>query len=426
MREALPLLSSYLYSEQVQLGAVDLRVGGEPDDEYAAFARLLRMRHAVACGLKLKPIVEAIERGTSQSSRIVKAEFKGAIHGRLDISLYLYRRGMNLSWPRTFPVLIAEATPDTPENQLVVGAIRQLIGRLNESDIQHASAEQTYCLNLLRWGRERLHTEPWERVLPVRSPARLRRETEHRIRKRQTGNEPAYSQFLAWYMHWSFDSSRAGLDRDEDFVSLLLAFPPGDFFCDRVFEIWCLQQVIESFRRCGAVILEGPRMLSQRSNQPICELKYDDCRIEIWFQKSLPSEKARWRYVHSRKVLAGIPDITVIRDDGRRLLIDAKRREARTLTRPEETYKMLGYFENFRTVFSNIPFWGALCFLSDNHLFTEVVTDGGHKVVLLGVHTDDPRICAFGGGMDTLVSEWLSLRTFGDGVALDTAPTMLM
>ncbi len=33
---------------------------------------------------------------------------------------------------------------------------------------------------------------------------------------------------------------------------------------------------------------------------------------------------------------------------------------------------------------------------------------------------------AFGGRMDTLVSEWLSLRTFGDGVALDTAPTMLM
>jgi hypothetical protein len=267
VREALPLLSSYLYSEQVPLEPNDLQVGDEDGDEYQAFASQLRMRHAVACGLKFKPVVEAIKRGYSQSSEIVRAESKGAVFGRLDIPLYLNRRGTNLSWPRTFPVLIAEATANTPENQLVVDTLQQLVRRLNEAGNLEASAERTYCINLIRWGREQLHSEPWDGVFPGRTAVRLRREAEHRLRKRQTGNEPAYGRFLDWHKQWSFDASRSSPDESEVLVDLLLAFPPGDFFGDRVFEIWCLHQVIEAFRRCGAMIAEGPRPLSKRRCQ---------------------------------------------------------------------------------------------------------------------------------------------------------------
>ena len=102
--------------------------------------------------------------------------------------------------------------------------------------------------------------------------------------------------------------------------------------------------------------------------------------------------------------------MTVIGDDGRRLLIDAKRREVRTQTRSEETYKMLGYLENFRSVFESKPFWGALCFLSENGLFTEITAEGGHKLVLVGARATEPKICALGRRMDTLISEWLSSR----------------
>lgn len=121
------MLSSYFYSEQVVLEPARIQVGDEEVDEYEEFAGVLRMRHALACGLELKAIVERIKRGYSQSSEIVRAESKGAISGRLDIQLYLNRRGTNLSWPRTFPVLIAEATASTPENQLVVDTLRQLV-----------------------------------------------------------------------------------------------------------------------------------------------------------------------------------------------------------------------------------------------------------------------------------------------------------
>jgi hypothetical protein len=414
MREALPLLSSYFYSEQVHLEPTEVEVGDESSDEYERFAGLLHMRHAVACGLRLKPIIEAIERGSSSVSEIVRTESKGAINGRLDIQLYLNRRSTNLSWPRTFPVLIARDTPNTPENQLVADTLRQLVRRLNESGISETSAERTYCLNLLRWTRGKLHSEPWSRVLPSRSAERLRRETDHRLRKRQTGNEPAYSQFLDWFTQWQLDAAHIDAEQAEDLIKLLMAFPPGDFFEDRVFEIWCLHQVIEAFRRSGATFLAGPQPLSERSAHPICEMQYNDFRFSIWFQRSLPTAMARWQYLHSGQMLGGIPDITVLGDGGPRLLIDAKRRLVVTPTRSEETYKMLGYLENFRGLYDTLPFYGTLCFLSDTDLFTEVTTERGDHLFLVGAHPNDPAICALGGRMDTVVSQWLSLAT-GDG-----------
>ena len=425
IREALPLLSSYLYSEQVVLEPTDLEIGLEMADEYEEFANLLRMRHAVACGLRLKPILEAVERGVSNVSEIVRSESKGNIYGRLDIQLYLNRRSRNMSWPRSFPVLIAADSPNTPENQLIAETLREFVRRLNASQVVEVSAERAYCLNLLRWTREQIHSEPWSRVAPARGVERLRRETEYRLRKRQTGNEPAYSQFLAWHSQWLFDATQSNPDETEDFINVLLAFPPGEFFEDRVFEIWCLYQVIESFRRAGAVVLNGPRPLSERSSRSICELRYGNYRFEIWFQKSLPTSAAHWQYVHSRRPLVGIPDVTVIGDDGRRLLIDAKRREVSTQTRPEETYKMLGYLENFRTIFQATPFWGVLCFLSGNELYTEIAADSRHKLFLIGADHQNPTIGALGGRMDTVISEWLSLRQDSVPIAPDV-PNRLM
>ena len=410
VREALPLLSSYLYSENVTLEATEVETGAEYPDEYQEFASLLRMRHAVACGLRLKPILEAVERGSSHVSEIIRAESKGDIAGRLDIPLYLSRRGMNMSWPRSFPVLIAADTPNTPENQLIAETLRQFGRRLNESQFHEVSAERAHSINLLRWTREQLHSEPWSRVTPVRGTDRLRREADHRLRKRQTGNEPAYLQFLAWHNQWLFDASQSNTEQTEDFVTLLLAFPPGEFFEDRVFEIWCLHQVIESFRRTGAVLMDGPHALAERSRRSICQMRYGNYRFAIWFQKALPAASARWQYLTTRRKLQGIPDITVMGADGRRLLIDAKRREVATQTRSEETYKMLGYLENFRSVFTTTPFWGVLCFLSQGGLYTEIVGEGGQKLFLVGAHDQNPAVCALAGRLDTVIAEWLSLR----------------
>ena len=410
VREALPLIASYFHSEQVILEPTDVTSTQLDDDEFVEFENDLRLRHAVACGLRLKPILEAIERNASETSRVIRAESKGILAGRLDIPLYLSRRGRNLSWPRAFPVLVAEATPETPENQLVFRVLRELGHRLELANSIGMSAERTYSLSLLRWSRERLRSDPWARLTSSQNVGRLRREAEHRFRKRQTGNQPAYGSFLSWLNQWQFDPSQSSPEDSEKLLDLIFAFPADNFFEDRVFEIWCLHQAIESLRRCGAEITAGPRPLAQRGERSICQLSFEGYHVEVWFQRSLPSSVARWTYTHSQKPLRGIPDITIIGSDGRRLLVDAKRREVRTQTRSEETYKMLGYVENFRHAFLASPFWAVLCFLSNGPLFTELSAAGGHKIFLIGAHNDDPVVCPFKGSMDTLISEWLSAR----------------
>lgn len=426
LREALPLLSSYVYSEQVSLEPTVIEVGEEETEENERFRKLLRLRHAVACGLQLKPIVEEVERGVSHTSEIVRSESKGALNGRLDIAIYLARRGTNLSWPKSLPVLIATASANTPENQLVVDSLRQLVRRLSETSDLIPSAERSYSRNLLRWARERLRKTPWNHVKPARSSTVLRRETEHRLRKRQTGNQAGYSRLASWYQQWTYDATLASPDLSDRMVELMLAFPAGDFFADRVFEVWCLNQILESFRRCGAITVDGPQLLWQSKGRAIATLKFEEYSFDVWFQKPLPSTSARWSYVHSGNAMRGIPDIMVIGEDGRRLLIDAKNRKTYTATRPEETYKMLGYFENFRAAFQHQNFWGALCFLSDEDLFTEVGTEGGDRLVLLGAHDSDPRVCALGGRMDTLLSEWLSLRKTEPTLASAMVPKLIM
>jgi hypothetical protein len=428
MREALPLLSTYFYSEQVLLGPSDTKTAIDDFgdlDEHKVFSDLLRMRHAIACALRLKPIVEAIQRGYSHSSQLVRSESKGTIRGRLDIALYLNRRGAGQSWPRTFPVIVGEADAGTPENQLVADSLRKLAQRLQRADKVEQSAESMYCRTLAHWTQDVLRSPPWNNITASRGALRLRRETEQRLLKRQTGNESAYGALVDWHRSWSMDPSKISPSDSENLVDLLLAFPFGDFFGDRVFEIWCLQQVIESFRRYGATNCAGPRPLSERGARAICSMQYEGYQFDIWFQKAFPAASARWTYLHSQRILGGRPDITVVGSDGRRLLIDAKRREVRTQTRSEETYKMLGYLENFRELFQNSQFWGALCFLSNTDLFTEATTVEGHRIVLLGAHIDDPAVCAFGGSMDTLVSEWLSRRR-SSSWSVERAPPQLM
>jgi len=81
---------------------------------------------------------------------------------------------------------------------------------------------------------------------------------------------------------------------------------------------------------------------------------------------------------------------------------------------------MLGYF---RSMFTTIPFWGVLCFLSQSALYTEIVGDAGQKLFLVGAHDQNPAVCALAGRLDTVIAEWLSLRN-EDPVFTANPPTL--
>lgn len=375
-------------------------------DETTTFLREMEVRHALACAMRLKNIILDIERRPSTIRVLTRTESKGTLRGRLDIPRYVVRRAQHRSLPRTYPILISEEGSRTPENSLIVQALRGLENQLGKARFPRNTAEGKASAANYDWVRTRLQRLPWAAAGRVSSSDRLRREAMQRIRKRQTGNEPGYSAFLKWFAEWQVDLEQLGADGAARVGEGLLAFPLGESFWDKVFEIWCLREVARSLQRCSCELVEGPQPLHRRTSGPIYRLRHDGADIQVWFQRQSPLGAPRWRYVHSGHSLAGIPDIVVTSSDHTPLLIDAKRRAMVTRTRAEETYKVLGYLENFRDILGTGRFQGLLAFVG--HGTTTTLTGPNHdRLVLVAI---DEALASRGSTaqlFDSEIEHWL-------------------
>ena len=129
---------------------------------------------------------------------------------------------------------------------------------------------------------------------------------------------------------------------------------------------------------------------------------------QLLFQKSLPKEHARWTYNIAGQPLRGIPDITVIADGTHYLLVDAKNRNVQRGTRPEETYKILGYFENFRSLLDNATNWAILSFVSYNGFAQQLTSIGGRKLLLTSAHPMTHDECSFSSQIDSGLVAWIN------------------
>ncbi|MGH2371034.1 MAG: hypothetical protein ACRDI2_22890 [Chloroflexota bacterium] len=79
----------------------------------------------------------------------------------------------------------------------------------------------------------------------------------------------------------------------------------------------------------------------------------------------------------------GVPDIVVAMNGRSPLLVDAKFRTVTTDTRSEETYKMLGYAENFRERIAPGGLQGALIFIGRYDLMTVLDAPDGGRLALV-------------------------------------------
>ena len=135
----------------------------------------------------------------------------------------------------------------------------------------------------------------------------------NRIQRRQTGNDDAYLDLCNLVREWRVFPDTKDSWQDET-INGLVAFPTGDFFLERVFEIWLIQQVAGALELLGADRVAGPQSLQLRSEKPIYQYQFGGQNIDIWFQRSLPKESATWRYQHTGQFLSGIPDLMLIGD----------------------------------------------------------------------------------------------------------------
>jgi hypothetical protein len=405
----LPLLASYFFDRNSELNPkpVGWHEPGDDDEELESFLKELIARHALACGQRLGKVLTAIERGVSLVAIVLQEDSRGVIRGRLDPPRYLARRRLNVSLPRIYHVLVNRNEPQTPENALVCASLTALIGQLTRAPFARSRAEG-YTAGVIRaWAASRLRREPWSDVRRRDSLSRLVRETEQRTRKRQTGNDDSYAALVRWVDEWVADPRRLGADTQQSIVDGLLSFPAGDSFWQKVFEVWCLQQVGESLSRLDWIV-QTRQPLHRRSAGPILKFSKDGDEVAVWFQRQAPLGLARWQYLDGA-ALRGIPDVTLTHSRiPSPLLVDAKYRYAIGDTRAEETYKLLGYAENFRLAFP-AGFRGILCFVGEDVAANDLRGPDLGKITLLRCDDRLDNMLDFQRAIDSAVRSWTTI-----------------
>jgi hypothetical protein len=366
-RETLGLLASYSWQSTVVLEPTEFGQS-EVDLSLPEFIREFRLRHAIASAQRLPAILADIESGLSNVSGIERAESRGVIRGRLDTPRYIARRATLRSLPRRYPIVRNTLSYRTPENVLTRLALGEVGVAMRDNPFSVRSAEGVTAATLLRWTTDRLRHRPWNELPPHGLQERLHNEVDARIRRRQTGNEAAYRRLLDWLDQWELDLEHLGGDSRDAVITGLLAFPAGDAFWDKVFEVWCLLFVASTLDELGWTRTTGPAALHQGTGIIYSYKSPAGHEVKLRFQRKDPLGGGRWSY-RDGDSLRGIPDVTLgtNRSTPLPLLIDAKNRyvSADRIARAEETYKMLGYAENFRPAAPPARFRGALIFPSN-------------------------------------------------------------
>jgi hypothetical protein len=394
LTEVLGLLASYSWQSTVTLEPTEF---GHSDADLTVpeFFREFQLRHAIATGPRLAVIIAAIESNPSHLSGIERTESRGVIRGRLDTLRYLSGRATLRSLPRRYPIVRRRLTYGTLENVLACMAIGEVRAAMRDNPFPVRYAETTAATNSLRWATDRLRHRPWDEIAPHGLRERLRNEVEARVRRRQTGNDGAYRQLLDWYDEWLLDLHQLGPEAQDRLVRGLLAFPAGEAFWDKVFEVWCLLFVASALDSLDWERLEGPVALHLPSRVIYRYRTPAGQTALVRFQRKEPLPLGRWRY-RDGPAVRGIPDITVSVDGGpfAPLLIDAKNRYvvvSERLTRPEETYKMLGYAENFGSGTATERFRGVLIFPANRTTARIIDGPGGGRLDLVAVNLTDDR-----------------------------------
>lgn len=409
--ESLELLSSYFSGPSVSLGARPIHIDREAKDPYLVFEEHVRLRYLLGVSLRLLNALKSIELNPSNRAHTSRMDSIGAIRGRLDTVRYIQRKISSGKGNRIYPVIRNISGCDTPENILARTIIGAAISFFNRSLVPKQCAEYSYLKMLRKELRAHIVREPWSNLMPSKSLHRLATETHRRLRRRQTGNQVAYESLLDVYQsfygdrRWTGRAGYSGMTSD-------LILPQDPQFEDRIFEVWCLRELIESMKSIGMRCLGEMEPLYKRNKGPVAKFQMGKRIFEVFFQTGFSNSAASWRYLNSGHNLRGIPDILVKSSDGFMFLLDAKNRATEAQTRSEETYKILGYYENFSDILSSSGNWTALIFPSYSALNNTVVSRNQNRVCLLGAHPTDPEECAFRSNLVSSLLSWLDNARF--------------
>ncbi len=376
-------------------------------DEMSETDMHIYIRIILANLAELRQMISEIEKSLSYTYKDSVQSFDGEIHGHLQVQKYLQLK-TQIKYPKEYPCQIKKRTSVTPENIFLIYIVDYVIRLLDffakvlRSYIGNTySTEKTlideyrrafHAFSRKNYFREcALSLENLRKQYGDEFPANLLNLIKIRAAKGKIRNYQSYEKIFDWY--WKYKKGTI----EFDLLKTLRILRYSDDFCNRLFELWCLYSIKETFIKEFGMTLINERNIMDVGNQSVFTLKAtNDGIVEIFYQKGAKlywDEEAEpvWKYIDSegkKKKLVGIPDISVkySASTNSLVMIDLKNRIRTAGSNSEEIYKMIGYFSNFDNMFKrmyseSIKKQAILIYRNDYDAFSECLVSDTNNLL---------------------------------------------
>lgn len=362
----------------------------------------------------LHTLISDLESCLSMSQVDREVVFAGEIQGRLNVGKYT-KNIAQARFPKEYPCVVKSRTYASPENIYVIFIINNVLKMLDEfkrfllSKGNAAFSELALIEHHFRafkvFSKKAYFKECQDSANQIiksygdHYPDDLRNLIVSRIHKGKIRNSHIYKQIFDWYNTYKYGSV---LELSTQKLSVLRY---SDDFANRLFELWCLYSIKETFVSSFDAVLIEENNIMDVGDSFVYKLSVPTGGVlEIYYQKGASlywdtEGELIWKYIKdgSSRGLRGIPDISIryIAKEDALVMIDIKNRVRTAGANSEEIYKMIGYFGNFKKAFEErfskgVKKQGALIFRNDFISSDEYLeSDSGYRLMTISAGISD-------------------------------------
>lgn len=407
----LSFINQYFSSFSIQMQNIDysIRSGEVNDIDLEIYLRIV-----LANIETLHTLISDLESCLSMSQADREVVFAGEIQGRFNVGKYT-KNIAQAHFPKEYPCVVKYRTYASPENIYVIFIINNVLKMLDEfkrflSGKGNASFSELALIEhhfraFKVFSKKAYFKECQDSANQImktygdRYPDDLRNLIASRIHKGKIRNVHIYKRIFEWYNTYKYGSI---LELSTQKLNVLRY---SDDFANRLFELWCLYCIKETFiSSFNAVLLEENNIMSVGDSFVYKLSAPTGGTLEIYYQKGANlywnvEDELLWKYIKegNTRGLRGIPDISIrytAKEDAL-VMIDIKNRVRTAGANSEEIYKMIGYFENFKRAFEErfskgVKKQGALIFRNDFTPSDEYLeSDSGYRLMTISAGISD-------------------------------------
>lgn len=274
-------VNDYFSSFSIQSSNFGMRM--KNTDEMSESDMHIYIRIILANLAELRQMISEIEKSLSYTYKDSVQTFDGEIHGHLQVQKYL-RLKTQVKYPKEYPCQIKKRTSVTPENIFLIYIVDYVIRLLDffakvlRNYIGNTySTEKTLIDEYRRafhaFSRKNYFRECAVALENIRKqygdefPANFLNLIKIRAAKGKIRNYQSYEKIFDWY--WKYKQGTI----EFDLLKTLRILRYSDDFCNRLFELWCLYSIKETFIKEFGMTLISERNIMDVGNQSVFTLK---------------------------------------------------------------------------------------------------------------------------------------------------------